>query len=186
MGCVSTSVTQTPDSSQLSIANEQSVDILGKTFERQFKAHDKEVQIYEYFLAQETPDYWFERIEFQVYPEHADGNKPIDFAERAAAAFKKEHPDMLFALNPDSNTDAVFLDYFYPTTAHKEKGMGFLEFNAFMFFREVGSPFVVSIHYVKIIEGMSPYRRMSEVENDITKAREEIIQAMTRFPLVRQ
>ena len=180
IGCVLKPVTTVQDARRS--VSTPSVDFLGKTFEQKVKINDKQARMTEYFLAQEAPDSWLERVEFQIYPKHPNGNKPVDFAKRAAAAFKNNHPGMEYALSPDSTSDAVYLDYFYPTTAHKETGRGFVEFNAFKFYRDAGSPFVFSFHYTKMIEGINPSRPMSDFVDDIKKARQETMQAMERLP----
>ncbi len=186
IGCASTAVTTAPDPSRPSVADTRTVDFLGKRFELKFKATGKPVRIYEYFLVKETPDNWLELVEFQIYPVHPDGNEPLDHAKRTAAAFKQKYPYMQFALYSDNKTGAAFLDFFYPTSTRKEKGKDFLEFNAFKFFRDAGSPVAMSFHYAKNIEGTGTSRPMNDVSADIKKTRQEVVPAMARFPLFRQ
>src|SRR5712691_823757 len=119
IGCVSAPVTTPPDLSRPSVTNTQTVEFLGRKFELKFKATDQPVQIYEYFLARETPSAWLELVEFQIYPVHPDGNEPMDHAKRTAAAFKTKYPYMRFALYSDKNTNAALLDFFYPTSTRK-------------------------------------------------------------------
>lgn len=174
------------DLSHPSVANTQTVDFIGKKFELKFKDTEQPVQIYEYYLPNETPSDWIELVEFQIYPVHPDGNEPIDFAKRIAAAFMQQYPDMEVALFSDNNTGEALLDFFYPTSTRQEEGKDFLEFNAFKFFRDAGSPQVMSFHYAKNIEGISASRTFSDVVDDIQKTREEVVSAMAEFPLFRQ
>lgn len=185
-GCASMVAATAADTDRPSIAAIRTVDFLGKKFERKFEATDKPVRIYEYFPQQQTPDNWLELIEFQVYPVNPDGNEPLDHARRTATAFKQKYPAMQFALYSDKNTGAVLLDFFYPTSTRKEPGKEFLEFNAFKFFRDTGSPLTMSFHYAKNIEGISSSRTIDDVTNDIKKTRQEVVPAMARFPLYRQ
>jgi hypothetical protein len=179
-------VTAAMDAGRVSVADTKTVEFIGKKFEIKFKATDKPVRIYEYFLANETPENWLELVEFQVYPVHPEGNEPMDHAKRTAAAFKKKYPYMQFALYSDNNSGAALLDFFYPESTRKEKEKGFLEFNAFKFFRDVGSEHTMSFHYAKNIESTSPSRPMNDVSGDIRKTRQEVVPAMAKLPLYRQ
>lgn len=174
------------DSGRPSVADTKTVEFLGKKFELKFKAADKPVRIYEYFLASETPENWLELVEFQVYPAHPDGNEPMDHAKRTAAAFKKKYPYMQFAMYSDNKTGAALLDFFYPESTRKENGKEFLEFNAFKFFRDAGSNHTMSFHYAKNIEGIGVSRPMNDVSGDIKKTRQEVVPAVAKFPLFRQ
>ena len=174
------------DSGRLSVTDTKTVEFVGKKYELKFKATDKPVRVYQYFLANETPDNWLELVEFQIYPVHPEGNEPMDHAKRTAAAFKKKYPYMQFALFSDNNTGAVLLDFFYPESSRKEKGKDFLEFNAFKFFRDAGSDHTMSFHYAKNIEGTNPSRPMNDVSGEIKKTRQEVVPAMAKFPLYRQ
>jgi hypothetical protein len=171
-----------PDLSHPSIAKTQMVEFNGKKFELKFKATDQPVQIYEFYLPNETPSDWIELVDFQIYPVNPDGNKPIDFAKRVAAAFMQQYPDMQYALISDNNSDAAVLDFFYPTSSRNEKGKKFLEFDAFKFFSAASGTQTMSFHYAKNIEFISPDSFLSEFK----KTREEIVSAMTEFPLFSQ
>lgn len=171
-----------PDLSHPSVANTQIVEFMGKKFELKFKSTDQPTQIYEYYLPNETPSDWIELVEFQIYPVNPDGNKPIDFARRVAAAFMQQYPNMQYSLITDNNSDAAVLDFFYPTSSRKEKGKEFLEFDAFKFFSVAGGTQTMSFHYAKNIEFINPDSFLSEFE----KTREEIVSAMTEFPLFSQ
>jgi hypothetical protein len=169
-----------------SVANTKTVEFIGKKFELKFKATDKPVRIYEYFLSNETPEHWLEMVEFQIYPTHPQSNEPMDHAKRTAAAFKQKYPHMQFALLTEEKTGAAMLDFFYPESTRKEKGKSFLEFNAFKFYREADSPHTKSFHYAKNIEGPSQSRPMEKVSADIKKTREAVIPAIARFPFYRE
>lgn len=186
VGCASTPVATASDANRPSIADTQAVEFLGKKFELKFKATDQPVRIYEYFPARETPDNWSELVDFEVYPVRPDGNEPMDYAKRTAAAFKQKYPYMQFALYADNNTGAALLDFFYPTSTRKEKGKEFFEFNAFKFFRDADSAHTMSFHYAKNIESTSPTRSMNDVSSDIKTTRQEVVPAMAKFPLYRQ
>jgi len=173
------------DSARPSVADTKTVEFIGKKFELKFKTTSQPVQIYEYFIANETPENWLELVDFHIYPVHP-GNEPMDLAKRTAASFMKKYPNMRFALYSNNNTDAVLLDYFYPDSNRKEKGKAFLEFSAFKFFRDAGSSHTMSFHYAKNIEGTNPSRPMGDVIDDIKKTRQEVVPAMAKFPLFRQ
>ncbi len=173
-------------SERASVTSTQIVEFIGKKFELKFKATDKPVRIYEYFLSNETPENWLEMVAFEIYPVHPEGNEPMDHAKRTAAAFKQKYPYMQFALFTGKNTDAALLDFFFPESTRKEKDKNFLEFNAFKFFRSAGSPYTMSFHYVKNIEGTSASRPMERVSSDIKKTRQEVVPAIARFPLYRE
>jgi hypothetical protein len=185
-GCASAPVATAPDPGRPSIADAQTVDFIGRKFVLKFKATDRPVRIYEYFPAQEGPENWLELAEFQIYPVNPNGNEPMDHAKRTAAAFKQKYPFMQFALYSDTKTGAAMLDFFYPASTRKEKGKEFLEFNAFKFFRDAGSPLTMSFHYAKNIEATGPSRPASAVSTDIKKTRQTVIPAMAAFPLYRQ
>jgi len=139
------------DSARPSVADTKTVEFIGKKFELKFKATSQQIQIYEYFLANEAPENWLELVDFHIYPAHP-GNEPMDLAKRTAESFMKKYPYMRFALYSNNNTDAVLLDYFYPDSNRKEKEKAFLEYNAFKFFRDAGSGHTMSFHYAKNIE----------------------------------
>lgn len=174
------------DSSRASVANTKSVEFIGKKFELKFKDTDHPVRIAEYYPAKETPSDWFELVEFQIYPVHPDGNKPIDHARRTAQAFKQKYPQMQFALLTNHKTGEAMLDFFYPTSTRKEKDKSFLEYDAFKFFQDAGGTQTMSFHYAKNIEGPGTDRPMNSVIEDIKKTRAEIVPAMAKFPLYRQ
>lgn len=174
------------DSQRASVANTRTVEFIGKKFELKFKATDKPVRIYEYFLSNEAPEHWLEMVEFQVYPAHPQGNDPMDHAKRTAAAFKQKYPYMQFSLLTDKKTGSALLDFFYPESTRKEKDKSFLEFNAFKFFREADSPNTMSFHYAKNIEAPSLSRPMEKVSAEIRETREQVIPAIARFPFYRE
>lgn len=175
--------TTTPDPGHPSVANIQTVEFIGKKFELKFKATDQPVQIYEYYLPDEGPSDWIELVEIQIYPVNPDGNEPIDFGNRIATAFIQQYPDMQYALLSDNNSDAVILDFFYPTSTRKETGKEFLEWDAFKFFRDVDSEQVIGFHYAKNIEFISSSRSFDDVLSDTNKTRETIEAAMAEFSL---
>ena len=174
-----TPTTPSGSSEVSSVANITTIEFIGKKFESKFKAVDQPIQIYEYYLSNETPSDWFELVEIQIYPENPDGNKPIDFARRTAAAFIQQYPDMQYALLTDNNSDAVLLDFFYPTSTRE----GFLEFDAFKYFKDPDSSHVICFHYAKNIEGASSSRSIDDVLGEIIKTRQEIESAMAEFNL---
>jgi len=159
----------------------QTVELLGRQFELKFAATDKPVKSYEYYLANESPDDWFELVEFQIYPVNPDGNQPIDFANRTAAAFVQQYPDMKYALFSDKSSSSVMLDFFYPTSTRKDKD--YLEFDAFKYFQDGGSTSVICLHYARNIAGTSAARPYSDVLADIKKARAEVEAALAKFVL---
>jgi hypothetical protein len=108
-----------------------------------------------------------------------DGNKPIDFAKRTVKAFIQQYPDGAYALLSDNNSDAVILDFFYPTSSHTEVGKTFSEFDAYKFFRDPNSTQVIWFHYAKNIEFISRDSFLSEFK----KTREEVESALAKFPV---
>ena len=167
-----------------SVAETKAVEFLGKKFELKFKATDNPVRVYEYYLAKETPDDWLEMVAFQLYPVNLEGNAPLALAKRTAALFMEKYPYMKYALASNTNGVAM-LDYFYPISSRKEKGKRFLEFNAFKFYRDAASAQTMSVHYAKNIESTSSSRTMNDVLGDIKKTREELLEALPKFPLHR-
>jgi hypothetical protein len=159
------------------VAELQTVEFIGRKFELKFKATDKPVQIYEYYLLNESPADWIELVEFQVYPVNPNGNQPIDFAQRTADAFIQQYPDMQYALFTDKNSEAVMLDFFYPTSTRQ----GFLEFDAFKYMRDTKSSQVISFHYAKNIEAASATRSSDDVLSELKKTRKEIEAALAKF-----
>ena len=159
----------------------QTVEFLGKEFQLKFAAVDKPVKTYEYYLASETPSDWFELVEFQIYPVNPDGNRPVDFAKRTAAAFMQQYPDMQYALFSDKSSSSVMLDFFYPTSTRVDKD--YVEFDAFKYFQDGGSPSVICLHYARNIEGVSASRPSSDVLADIKKARAQVESALAGFSI---
>jgi hypothetical protein len=171
--------TTTPDLKPPFGSQYTTVEFIGKKFELRFNATDQPVQIYEYYLPNESPSDWIELVEIQIYPVNPDGNKPLDFANRTADAFIKQYPDMRYSLLTKDNADEAILDFFYPTATRE----GYLEFDAFKFFRDSSSSHVIGFHYAKNIEGISSSRSSDDVLGDIKKTIEEIESAMAEFNL---
>lgn len=169
-----------------SVSETKVLEFMGKKFELKFKDTDKPVKIYEYFSGKDTPDDWIEIVEFQIYPINQDGNSPMDFAKRTAAAFKKNYPYMQHSLLSEEKTGAALLDFFYPESKRKEKNREFIEFNAFKFYRELGGNRTIAVHYAKNIENTKTTRKNEDVVNDIRKTRSEIIPALAKFPNLSQ
>jgi hypothetical protein len=170
--------TTSPDSSQVSsVTKLETVEFIGKKFELKFKVTDKPVQIYEYYLANESPVDWIELVEFQIYPVNPAGNRPIDFAKRTAEAFIQQYPEMQYALLSDKSSEAVILDFFYPTSSRQ----GFLEFDAFKYVRDANNSQVISFHYAKNIEAAGATRSTDDVLSEIKKTRKEIESALAKF-----
>ena len=167
-----------------SARNIQTVELLGKQFELKFAATDKPVKSYEYYLANESPDDWFELVEFQIYPLNRAGNRPIDFANRTAAAFMQQYPDMKYALFSDKSSSSVMLDFFYPTSTRKDKD--YFEFDAFKYFQDGGSTSVICLHYARNIEGISAARPESVVSADIKKERVKVEAALAKFAFLQK
>lgn len=162
-----------------SVANIQTIEFIGKKFELKFKATDQPIQIYEYYLPDESPSDWFELVEIQFYPVNPNGNEPIDFAKRTADAFIQQYPDMRYSLLQKNNSDEVILDFFYPTSTRE----GYLEFDAFKYFKDPSSPHVIGFYYAKNLEGINASRSSEDVLGDIQKTIEEIESAMAEFNL---
>ena len=162
-----------------SASNIQTIELLGRQFELKFAATDKPVKSYEYYLVNESPDDWFELVEFQIYPVNADGNQPVDFAKRTASAFMQQYPDMKYALFSDKSSSSAMLDFFYPTSTRKDKD--YVEFDAFKYFQDGGSTSVICLHYARNIEGVSATRPSSDVSADIKKVRVEVEAALAKF-----
>ena len=157
----------------------QTVELLGKQFELKFATTDKPVKSYEYYLANESPDDWFELVEFQIYPLNQDGNQPVDFANRTAAAFVQQYPDMKYALFSDKSSSSAILEFFYPTSTRTDKD--YLEFDAFKYFQESGSTSVICLHYARNFEGVSAARPSSVASAEMKKARVEVEAALAKF-----
>jgi hypothetical protein len=169
-----------------SIADTKSVTFIGKQFDLKFHPAQRDIPLYEYYPAKDTPELWMELVGFRVYPVHPNGNAPIDHAGRTAAELKKKYPSMNFALYEDKKGTGALLDFFYPTSTRKEAGKSFLEFNAFKFFSDPNTGKTISFHYAKQIESTSDSRRMDDVLADIKKTRAEIVPAMASFPVYTQ
>lgn len=155
----------------------QTVEFIGKQFELKFKDTDQPVKIYEFYLANEGPTDWIELVEFQIYPVNPDGNKPIDFAQRTAALFIQQYPEMQYALFTDKNSDAAMLNFFYPIATRD----GFLEFDAFKYMRDPNSSQVIAFHYAKNIEAASSTRSTEQVLSEIKTTRKEVEAALAKF-----
>jgi len=162
-----------------SVANIQNIEFIGKTFELRFKATEQPIQIYEYYLPDESPSDWFELVEIQFYPVNPSGNKPIDFAKRTADAFIQQYPDMQHRILQENNSDEVILHFLYPTSTRE----GYLEFDAFKYIQDPNSSHVICFHYAKNIEGISSSRSFDDVVGDIQNTIKEIESAMTEFNL---
>lgn len=165
-----------------SVGETKTLEFMEKKFELKFKDTDKPVKIYEYFSGKDTPDNWIEMMEFQIYPMNREGNEPMDFAKRIAAAFIKNYPYMKYSLLSEEKTGSALLDFFYPESTRKEKNKEFIEFNAFKFYREPGGNRTIAVHYAKNIENTKTTRKSEDVVNDIRKTRSEIIPALAKFP----
>lgn len=171
---------RTSGSQRPSVAATHSVEFLGKTFTLKFKSNDKPVRVYEYYPADQSPDDWLELVEFQIYPARAAGNKPLDYAERLAAAFKRRYPYMQFAMYADERTGTAMLDFFFPASTRHRAGKEFVEFNAFKFFRAPGGR-VISFHYAKNVEGISRTRPMNLVAAELRETRQQVEPALTQL-----
>jgi len=159
------------------------IDFLGRKFVLESESTDTPVLSYYYYPANENPEDWLERIEFDIHPlQPDDNNDPIDYARRVAEAFKQENPNMDYALTSDGRAGVAYLDFFYPHSSRRETGKDYLEFNAFKFLRDRGSHRIIVFHYLKNIEGMSAYRPMSDVSTEIINLRQDIQQAMMKLP----
>jgi len=183
---ISTDTPATPlDPGHLSVADTKTVEFLGKKFELKFKVTDQLIPIFEYYPPNQTPSDWIELVAFQIFPVNPDGNKPIDFAKRTANAFMQQYPDMTYGILVDDNSEAVILDFFYPTSTRKEKGKDFIEFNAFKIFRDPGSDQIIWFHYAKNIEGILA-RSPDDFMSEFNKTRKEVLSALTKFPVFSQ
>jgi hypothetical protein len=169
----------TSDSDRPSIANTLTVQFVGKTFDLKFQDTNQPTPLFEYYPSNETPSDWIELVDFQVYPVNPNGNKPVDFAQRAAAAFMQQYPDMKYSLITDKNSDAAVLDLFYPDSTRKESGKQFFEFDAFKFFSSADGSQTISFHYAKNIEFLDADSFLIEFK----KTREEIVAELVNFPL---
>lgn len=162
-----------------SVADIQKIEFIGKTFKLQFTSTDQGVQRYEYYLPTESPSDWFELVEIQVYPVNPAGNEPIDFANRIANAFIQQYPDMKYSLLQNDNANEAILDFFYPTSTRA----GYLEFNAFKFFKDPASEHVIGFHYAKNIEDSNSSRSYDTVVADLKQTIKDIESAMAEFDL---
>ena len=156
---------------------------LGKVFTLKFQATDQPVQIYEFFLPADDPSDWIELVEIQIYPVNPNGNQPRDFANRTAAAFEQQYPDLPLGMLANNNSAVVILDFIYPTSTHQRQGRQFLEFNAFMFFPDIDTEQVIGFHYAKNIESTRPSRTMDDVNDEILDTRVAVEEAMAKFSL---
>lgn len=171
--------TISPDSSQLSIANTQTIEFLGKKFELWEKATDQPIHFYEYLPSGETLSDWIELVDFQINPVNSDGNDPMDFANRTVTAFIQQYPDtQAYEISPVSNSDAIILDLLYPTATRQ----GFLEFDAYKYYRDPNSSQVILFHYAKNIAAPS-LDKFDDWVSEFRKTREEVISALEEFPL---
>lgn len=185
-GCATTPPASAPEGQPPSIADAESIEFLGKRFERQLENMVGPTRIHVYYAGSDTPDDWLELVEFQDYPVHQEANAPLDFARRTAAALRQRYPQMQFGLYSVKEGDAALLDFFLPTSTRKEAGKRFIEFNAFKFFRDPGSARTLSFHYARNIEGPGRSRTEDEVIQDLRDARKQVIPAIADFPLYRQ
>lgn len=186
VGCATTPGASGTETGRPSIAATRSVDFLDKRFERKFEHVTGPVRRYEYFAGSDSPEDWLELVEFQVYPVHPEGNAPIDFATRTAAALQQRFPQMRFGLVEDEEAGIVLLDFIYPMSLRREPGRQFLEFNAFKFFRDQGGQRTLSFHYAKNIEGLSRSRSEADVIEELKRTRGQVIPALAEFPLYRE
>jgi len=157
----------------------KTIEFIGKTFELQFTSTDQGVQRFEYYLPNESPSDWFELVEIQVYPENPAGNEPIDLANRIASAFIQQYPEMKYSLLQNNSANEVILDFFYPTSTRE----GYLEFNAFKFFKDPASEQVIGFHYAKNIEDENSSRTYDAVVTDLKQTIKEIESALAKFDL---
>jgi hypothetical protein len=183
VGCASVPRTTPPDPSRPSISETTKISFVGVDFELRDKATNQAVPVWEYFPPSADSAKWDELVDFRVYPVHANGNDPMDHAARTVKLFKQQYPYMQFALYSDKKTGAALLDFLCPTSSRKDGS--FYEFNAFKFFRDAGSPNVISFHYVKNIPcdvWLSP----QIISSQIKATRKQVVPAMVLFPLYRQ
>lgn len=162
-----------------SVTGIQTIEFIGKTFELQFMSTDQQVQRLEYYLPNESPSDWFELVEIQVYPVNPAGNEPIDFANRIANAFIQQYPEMKYSLLQNDSANEVILDFFYPTSTR----VGYLEFNAFKFFKDPAGSQVIGFHYAKNVEDANSSRSYDDVVADLKQTIKEIESAMAQFDL---
>lgn len=167
------------------VSEARSIVFLGRTFELKFKSTDEPVHSYEFYTKEELPDLWLELVEFQIYPVGQESNGPIGLAEQVAAGFIQQYPNMQYAIYKAETTDAVMLDFFYPTSTHKEEGKEFLEFNAFKFFLPVGEKQMIGFHYAKNIESIGESRPFDVVSSEVKRTREQLLSAMAALPSYR-
>ena len=186
VACAATPTAGPADAARPSIAATESLEFLGKRFERKFEHEAGPVRRYEYFAGGDTPERWLELVEFQVYPVQPEGNAPVDFARRTAAALQQRFPRMRFGLYTDEQGNTALLDFIYPRSLRREPGRQFIEFNAFKFFRDQGSRRTLSFHYARNIEGLSRARSEADVIEDLKDLREQVLPALAELPLYRQ
>lgn len=170
--------------SAASVRDTTTVSFIGKDFLLKDKAVNQSVPVYEYFQRGDDPPAWDELVDFRIYPQRPDGNRPIDYATKTAKLFKQQYPYMKFALYSDKDNGSVLLDFFYPTSSRKDGD--FLEFNAFKFFIAPDGKTVMSFHYAKNITSLRESREMSAVLSDIKTIRTQVLPAMDLFPVYRQ
>ena len=176
-------VARLPASARPSIAETTRVTFAGKEFVLRDKATNQPVQIWEYFPPSADITKWDELVGFQIYPVTQDGNEPMDHAVRTAKLFKRQFPQMQFALYSDKTTGAALLDFFYPTSNRKDAE--FMEFDSFKFFKDANTDNVICFHYAKNIPS-GPDRNPQAIAADIKATRTKIIPAMAKFPLYRK
>ncbi|MEJ2346213.1 MAG: hypothetical protein P8090_12525 [Gammaproteobacteria bacterium] len=169
-----------------SVAATENVKFLGKQFTRKWRSKNRPVKQYEYYLANETPDDWYEMVEFQVYPSDSQGDKPAAFAARVASAFKGKYPKMPLSIYTNKKTGEVMLYMLYPTSTRKTDVKRYLEFDAFKFFRDPVNKHVLCLHYAKNIEAPSASHPMSDVAAQVTNTRKAVFPAMAGFKAYRE
>lgn len=164
-----------------SIEETRSVDFLGQTFVRKAEGKKGGDEFEQFYLANESPTSWTTFADFRAYGVTA-GNDPVMQARALAQVIQIANPKVRYAIFISNDRQTALIDF--ATWSPESIKDGYVEFNAFRFFKDSADGPVLSFHYVKKIPSRRP-------ESDATIWKSwpvhfDALDALARFPRYRR
>lgn len=164
-----------------SLSATESVAFLGREYLRQEAGGSRVVPAYQYFLPGEAPGRWRELVSFRLFPPAAGADGPLEQAQRTADLFRQEFPHARVNLR-QLEDGSVLQDFVAPPAPERPH----FEFSAMRYYDDQGSERVISLHYVRNVEGVGPGRGEAQVAAELLELRERVLPELMQFPLYRQ
>jgi hypothetical protein len=164
-----------------SIGNTRSVDFLGQTFLRKADGKQAGEQFEQFYLANESPTSWTAFADFRAYAVTA-GNDPVMQARALAQVIQIANPKVRYSIFISNDRQTALID-FATWSAESLKG-GYVEFNAYRFFKDLPNGPVLSFHYVKKMSSRRPQDDAMAWKS--WPVHFDVLDALARFPTYRR